>query len=222
MHFLKLKDIAFSYDTENPVFNDINIEINRNDLIVIHGDSGAGKSTFLKLFNRFCETSQGQIYLHDKDLNDYQIDKLRSNIIYLPQMPFIIDGTVDDNLSFPFSFHAHKDKMYNSLKAEEWLSYFQLDIPLSNEALKLSVGQRQRIALIRSLLLEPEVLLLDEPCSALDKNNIRLIEQKIEDLVDKSKVTVLMATHGSVGFHRSKYRVFKLENKILRELKKET
>lgn len=217
MPFLKLEDISFSYETERTVFKNVNIEINRNDLIVIHGESGAGKSTFLKLFNRFCEAGQGHIYLHDKDLKEYRIGKLRSNIIYLPQMPFIIEGSVDDNISFPFAFHAHKDKRYDPTRAKEWLSYFQLDVPLRHEALKLSVGQKQRIALIRALMLEPEVLLLDEPCSALDNNNVSLIEKKIEALIDEAKVTVLMATHGTVGFDRSKYRIFRLKNMGLRE-----
>jgi putative ABC transport system ATP-binding protein len=127
----------------------------------------------------------------------------------------MIEGTIEDNLSFPFSFHVHSHKTYDPVKSREWLDYFQLDIPLNQEASKLSIGQKQRIALIRSMLLEPEVLLLDEPGSALDSNNKKLIEQKIESLIESSKITVLMATHSEVGFSNADYRMFKLKDKKL-------
>jgi putative ABC transport system ATP-binding protein len=124
----------------------------------------------------------------------------------------MVDGTIEENLAFPFSFHLHKNKIFDPINAREWLDYFQLNIPLDHEALKLSIGQKQRIALIRSILLEPEVLLLDEPGSALDSNNKRLIEQKIESLINSSGIVVLMATHSEVSFSDSDYRSFRLED----------
>jgi putative ABC transport system ATP-binding protein len=216
-NLLELQNVSFAYSGGHMVFQEINLEIKRNDLIVIQGDSGAGKSTFLKLFNRFYDSTSGRILLHDKELKGFKIDDVRSSIIYLPQLPFVVEGTIEDNLSFPFSFYAHKVKQFDPNKSREWLDYFQVDVPLKHEALKLSIGQRQRIALIRSMLLEPEVLLLDEPGSALDTNNKRLIEQKIESLINSSKITVLMATHSEVSFTGSQYRVFRLEDRRLKE-----
>jgi putative ABC transport system ATP-binding protein len=124
----------------------------------------------------------------------------------------MIEGTVEDNLSFPFSFHAHKSKKYDPEKAAEWLDYFQLDVPPEHEALKLSTGQKQRIALIRAMLLEPRVLLLDEPGSSLDSVNKKLIDRKIEALVNSSGISVLIATHSEIGFREGTYRLFRLEN----------
>jgi putative ABC transport system ATP-binding protein len=135
--------------------------------------------------------------------------------MYLPQLPFVIDGTVEDNLSFPFSFDAHRKQTYDRVKAGEWLDYFQLKVLLEHDALKLSVGQKQRIALIRAMMLEPEVLLLDEPGSALDSSNRKLIEHKIESLINSSGITVLMATHSAVSFEGTDYRVFALEDRRL-------
>ena len=214
---LQLQKISYSYPQGHEILHDLDLEIYRNDLVVIRGESGAGKSTLLKLFNRFCEISKGEILFHDKSLKSYHIDTLRSNMIYLPQIPLMINGSILDNLNFPFRFHSHKNKNFDVSKAEKWLDYFQLNINLEKDALKLSIGQRQRIALIRSLLLDPEVLLLDEPGSALDPKNKRLIEEKIESITRDDNVTVLMATHSDISFSSSSYRMFNLKDRKLRE-----
>ncbi len=208
---LELKKVSFSYSEGNPVLHDITLEIKKNDIVIIRGDSGVGKSTFLKLMNRFCEPSGGTILFNKRTLNEYEIEFIRSSIIYLPQLPCMIDGSVQDNLAFPFSFHSNKNKQFDPSKAQGWLDYFQLNVPLSHDALKLSIGQKQRISLIRSLLLEPVILLLDEPASSLDMNNKKLIEQKIEHLTETSGVTVIMATHSEVSFSGSNYRTFHLK-----------
>ncbi len=215
MNIFKLHNISFSYSGGSTVFENIDLDISKKDLVIIKGESGAGKSTFLKLFNRFCSTYEGKLLFHKKDIREYGIERIRSSMIYLPQLPFMINGTVKDNLSFPFTFQSHKGKAFNSQKAGEWLEYFQLDIPFERDALQLSIGQKQRIALIRSILLEPEVLLLDEPGSALDSNNKKLIEQKIESLIDSAGITVIMATHSEVNFSDSQARFMSLDNGTL-------
>lgn len=212
MNLLELNQVSFSYPGGRPVLHEIVLEIKENDLIVIQGASGTGKSTFLKLFNRFCDPVSGKVFFNNKELYEYGIDDLRSSIIYLPQLPFMIEGTVEENLSFPFFFHTHKTKKYDPGKAAEWLDYFQLDLPPDHDALKLSTGQKQRIALIRAMLLEPRVLLLDEPGSSLDSSNKKLIGQKIETLIDSSGISVLVATHNEVDFREGTFRLFRLEN----------
>ncbi len=215
---LQIDKISYSYPDGQPILQGIDLEIKRNDLVVIRGESGVGKSTFLKLFNRFCDITEGNILFHGNPLKDYHIDALRSAVIYLPQLPLMINGSIQDNLHFPFRFHSNRHKTFDTTAAEKWLTYFQLDMTLDQNALKLSIGQRQRIALIRSLLLEPEVLLLDEPGSALDPNNKRLIEQKIEAIAGEDNVTVIMATHSDVSFSASRYRKLNLENGKLGEM----
>ena len=215
---LKIQNISFSYPDGKPVFERIDLDIKEGTLSIISGESGTGKSTFLKLFNRFHDLTNGKILFHERELREYQISEIRRSILYLPQLPHMIEGCVEDNLSFPFTFQAQKDKKYSPVKAREWLDYFQLGVSLSHEASKLSVGQRQRIALIRALLLEPEVLLLDEPCSALDSRNRRLIEEKIESLVISGGVTVIMATHGEVNFSESACAFFQLEDGQLKAM----
>jgi putative ABC transport system ATP-binding protein len=214
-----MKNIFFSYPGGKSVLEDINIGIKENHLTIVRGESGAGKSTFLKLFNRFIDYTKGNIHFHGKELTDYGIEDIRRSIIYLPQLPHMIEGTIEDNLTFPFSFHVHKGKEYFAKQAQEWLEHFQLKEPLSHEALKLSIGQKQRIALIRAMLLKPEVLLLDEPGSALDSGNKKLIEQKIESLMETSDITVIMATHSDVSFAHSGYREVTLVDTKLKVIK---
>lgn len=207
---IHIENVSFSYKSGKHILQGLNLEIHKNKLIIINGESGAGKSTLLKLFNRFYDVSDGRIMFHDKDIRDYKIDELRKSVLYLPQIPYAIEGTIEDNLTFPFSFQVHKDSRYNAEEAGEWLDYFQLNLPIDHDARTLSIGQRQRIALIRAMLLKSEVLLLDEPCSALDSANRRLIEQKIESLIDSGDITVIMATHGRVGFSNACTRYFLL------------
>jgi ABC-type protease/lipase transport system fused ATPase/permease subunit len=110
---IELQNVSFAYSDGKMVLQDISLDFKKNDLIVIQGKSGAGKSTFLKLFNRFCDTSEGAILFHGKAIEEHGIEEIRSSIIYLPQLPYMIDGSVEENLAFPFSFHAHRGKHYN-------------------------------------------------------------------------------------------------------------
>lgn len=216
-YLLNIQKVSFSYTDGSPVLEGIDLAIQKGALIIVSGESGAGKSTLLKLLNRFHDLNVGIILYQGKDLREYHVNEIRSSILYLPQLPYMIEGSVDENLSIPFSFQAHKEKKYSSDRAREWLDYFQLGVSLDYEASKLSIGQRQRIALIRALLLDPEVLLLDEPCSSLDRRNRRLIEEKIESLLQSAGITVIMATHSEVNFSDGVYRHFQIDNHRLTE-----
>ena len=135
---LDLRNVSYGYPGGARVLHDLNLEIEKNDLIVIKGESGAGKSTILKLMNRFCEYTEGKILFHNRELRDFRIEDLRSSIIYLPQIPVIIEGTLEENLSFPFNFSAHKGKKFDLESVREWLKFFRLDLPPDADALKLS------------------------------------------------------------------------------------
>ncbi|MCK5503615.1 MAG: ATP-binding cassette domain-containing protein, partial [Thermodesulfovibrionia bacterium] len=120
-NLLELLNVSFSYPGGKDILRNVSLEIKKNDLIIVKGESGAGKSTFLKLFNRFCDSVQGRFIFRGIELKEYEIDEIRSSIIYLPQLPFMIEGTIEDNLSFPFSFRVHSHKTYDPVKSREWL-----------------------------------------------------------------------------------------------------
>jgi putative ABC transport system ATP-binding protein len=216
---LDLQNVSYSYPGGMTVLQDINLQVEKSDLIVVKGESGAGKSTILKLLNRFCDYTEGKILFNNRELKDFRIEYLRSSIIYLPQIPVMIEGTIEDNLSFPFNFTSHNSKEYMRVDALKWLDFFRLDLALHADALKLSIGQKQRIALIRSMILMPQVLLLDEPVASLDKKNRQIIEQKIESLTRTSGVTVIMVTHGDVSSSFSDCRLFQVMDRSLIEVR---
>ncbi|UCH80557.1 MAG: ATP-binding cassette domain-containing protein [Nitrospiraceae bacterium] len=213
----ELNNINFAYPGGEHVLEKIHLNVHQNDIIVIKGESGAGKSTFLKLFNRFCDIRDGELLFHGRQLREYRIEKVRGSIIYLSQIPYLIEGSVGDNLMFPFQYKVHNARIFNRKRAQELLAYFNLDIPLQHEASNLSVGQRQRVSVIRAILLEPEVLLLDEPGSSLDEINRRNLEIKIESLSEISGITVIMATHRELSFNDRKHRLFYIQNRNLIE-----
>lgn len=216
---LELQNVSYSYPGGATVVQDMNLQVQKNDLIVIKGESGAGKSTILKLLNRFCDYTEGKILFNNRELKDFRIEELRSSLIYLPQIPVMIEGTIEENITFPFNFNAHKGKKFDRVNSLKWLDFFRLDLPLQADAHKLSIGQKQRIALIRSMILMPQVLLLDEPVASLDKKNRQIIEQKIESLTRTSGVTVIMVTHGDVSSSFSDCRLFEVKDKGLSEVR---
>jgi putative ABC transport system ATP-binding protein len=216
-YVFELNNICFAYPGSENVLENINLKINQNDIIIIKGDSGIGKSTFLKIFNRFSDCTEGELFFHGRKLSTYNIEEIRCSIMYLSQLPHMIDGTVEENLIFPYKFHTHSKKKFDQNRAKELFNHFHLNFPFNCDALRLSIGQRQRISLIRAILLEPEVLLLDEPGSSLDESNRRNLEKQVELLTESSRITVIMATHGEVSFKNKNCRIFNIRNRNLAE-----
>ena len=216
-HVFELNNIYFAYPEGENVLENINFKVRQNEILIIKGASGIGKSSFLKLFNRFNDLTRGTLFFRGRNLNEYNVEEIRSAIMYLPQLPHLIDGTVEENLIFPYQFHAHGNKRFNKTRAAELFDYFHLKFSIDYDALRLSIGERQRLALIRAILLEPEVLLLDEPGSSLDEVNRRNLENQVALLTESSGITVIMATHGELYFQNRKYRIFNIYERNLVE-----
>ncbi|MYL59327.1 ATP-binding cassette domain-containing protein, partial [Virgibacillus halodenitrificans] len=133
----------------------------------IVGQSGSGKSTFLRLLNNLDTPSKGNIYYNDRSLVDIDPIKLRQKVVMVPQTPVIFDGTIYDNLVIGHEFCGQRSPQEKEL--QEMLQMLQLDKDLYINASELSGGEKQRLALGRVLLMDTaEVYLLDEPSSALD------------------------------------------------------
>jgi ABC-type iron transport system FetAB ATPase subunit len=145
--------------------------IHTGDKIVISGATGCGKSSLLKTLNLFNQSYEGEIIYEGKLLLEYAPCSLRNEIIYLMQEPFLSEGKVKDILSEPFTYHIRKHLVYDEQKVRDLLPAFHLGLGLLEKPVKqLSGGEKQRLALVQALLLQPRVLLLDEPSSALDKD----------------------------------------------------
>lgn len=191
MPIIEFKNV-FLADRGKTILKNIDISIEKGDYISIVGPSGSGKSTFLKLSASLISPTDGNIYFYDKPYNDLDPIELRRKVSYCFQTPYLFGSNVMDNLCFPFSIRNMKADMH---KIDALLKRFKLNSEFkSKDVLNLSGGEKQRIALIRSLLFSPQVLLLDEVTSALDSENTLIVEELIKELNEEG-TTILWVTH---------------------------
>ncbi|HBF77516.1 MAG TPA: methionine ABC transporter ATP-binding protein, partial [Clostridiaceae bacterium] len=191
MSILEFSNVSFSNEGKS-ILKNLNIRIESRDYISIVGPSGSGKSTFLKLCNNLISPSEGNISFNNKNVSEYNPIELRKEIAYCFQMPHLFGDTVMDNLSFPFKI---RNKRVDMDRIKYLFSLFSMDEEFIDEkVLNLSGGEKQRIALMRTLMFTPEVLLLDEVTSALDSENTLIVENIINKLNNEGS-TVLWVTH---------------------------
>ena len=190
---------------EKQALYDVSIKIDANSVTSFIGPSGCGKSTFLRCFNRMndvipsCQVN-GQIIMDDVDLNSPKIDPvlLRARVGMVFQKPNPFPKTIYENVAYGPRIHglaANRQEMdfivEDSLKkAGLWK---EVSDRLDDQATGLSGGQQQRLCIARAIAVGPDVLLMDEPCSALDPIATSIIEELIDDL--QSRYTILIVTH---------------------------
>ena len=159
----------------------------------IVGESGSGKTTLLRMLNKLISPDAGVIYYQGQPLEQIDSILLRRSVVMLPQTPVIFPGTVRDNLEAGLRF-AEKP-----LASEEQLlkilTKVHLRKALDANADKLSGGEKQRLALGRIILMEPDVFMLDEPSSALDEETERLVIEETVNLAKEKGKTLIMVTH---------------------------
>ena len=200
---LKLKDVNVYYG-ENHAIKDVTMDIKEKHVTAFIGPSGCGKSTLLRCLNRMndeivgCKTT-GTIYWGDIDILSKNVDPvpLRREVGMVFQKPNPFPKSIYDNIAYAPRIHGNRDKeklndiVKNSLK--DAALYDEVGDRLGDSAMSLSGGQQQRLCIARTLAIEPEVILMDEPCSALDP----IATAKIEDLINelKKNYTVVIVTH---------------------------
>lgn len=207
MSLLEFQNVSFDNDDKN-ILKNISVSIENNDFISIVGPSGSGKSTFLKLCSHLISPTNGNIIFKDKTITDYSPTELRKSIVYCFQTPYLFGDTVMENINFPFSIRNVK---VNQKRVNDLFSLFHMATDfLCKDVRNLSGGEKQRIALIRSLLFMPEILLLDEVTSALDAENAKIVENIIESL-NKEGITVLWITHSPEQSRKYANKILSIE-----------
>ncbi|WP_434499311.1 ABC transporter ATP-binding protein [Peribacillus frigoritolerans] len=157
------------------------------------GESGAGKTSLLRLLNRMDDPDSGSIYYQDQLLDEFNPIELRRKVTMLSQAPFTLPGTIEENLQIGLELTEREKKDKEEL--DKALETVQLQKSLDESAENLSGGEKQRLALARLLLLNPEVYLLDEPTSALDEEAELTVMGRFLEEVKREKGTVIMITH---------------------------
>lgn len=169
------------------------LNIEKSKVTCIIGESGSGKSTLLRLLNKLISCDSGKIMYNGQDLNSCDSVELRRTVVMLAQLPAIFPGTVRDNLLIGLKF-AEKPAA-NDDKLLQVLNMVHLNKSLDDESDPLSGGEKQRLALGRVILLDPEVFLLDEPSSALDEETERFIIENLVAYTKETSKTLIMVTH---------------------------
>lgn len=200
---ISVSDLCFYYD-QHKVLNDISLEIERNEVVALIGPSGCGKSTFLRTLNRMNDLIpgvriEGNVIVKGDDIYKSGVDTtdLRKNVGMVFQKSNPFPKTIFENIAFGPRIHGVKDKGELENIVQESLEgaalWDEVKDRLNKSALGLSGGQQQRLCIARALAVKPDILLMDEPASALDPKSTAKIEELISEL--KKQLTVVIVTH---------------------------
>lgn len=194
---LAVQNLSFSYNAETPVLQDITLRAEKGEIIGIVGESGCGKSTFLKLLLRFWQKSSGEIRFGGVDVDDIDTDSLLKNVTMVSQTTYLFDETIEENLRI-----AKPDATQEELEAACRMASvhaFILSLPdgyktrVGTLGDNLSAGEKQRIGLARAFLRGSEWILLDEPTSNVDSINEGIILKALQ--AQKGKKSILLVSH---------------------------
>ena len=197
------KELTLSYG-ERVVLNNINLRIRRNKITAIIGPSGCGKSSLLRCLNRLIDLTpeakvSGQVFLDGKDIyaEDVDVTDIRRRVGMVFQKPNPFPKSIYDNIAYGLRLKGVKSKGTISEVVERTLRdtglWDEVKERLHTSAMELSGGQQQRLCIARALAVEPEVILMDEPCSALDPASTFKIEELMMRL--KKQYTIVIVTH---------------------------
>lgn len=191
---LRIKNLCMNFGNAK-VLKNINLEVNKGDRIVIIGPSGSGKSTILRCINRMIKPTSGEIYFNDIKLDDKNIEEYRQKIGMVFQNFNLFNNlTVMENIILA----PVKLKKYTVDEAENKATKLLKKIDLLDKKDKypnsLSGGEKQRVAIVRSLIMNPDMMLFDEPTSALDPEMVNEVQNMMIDLANDG-MTMLVVTH---------------------------
>ena len=199
-NLLKLADINLNYKTDNnliKVLQDINLEVKLKETLSIVGESGSGKTSLIMLIGGLEKASSGKIFFENNEITNMGEDEIsnirRKNIGIVFQSFYLIPNyTALENVSLTLEIN----KISNAeTKAKEILERFGLSERFYNLPSQLSGGEQQRVAIARSIVMKPKLILADEPTGNLDSENSELISKILFDYVSDEKASLIMVTH---------------------------
>ena len=205
---IKIKDLYFKYpQSKNPIFEGLDCEMGAGNLIAISGSNGSGKTTLIKTLAGILEFQRGNVFFDSIEINQLSLEWLRKNLIYVPQEPKFVDGSLLDNLIG--LKEIQKQKMDEILKKVDLNDFVNSDpkgirMLLSDRGENLPFGIRKRIALARALVTDGQIVILDEPTETLDQKGKSAIYSLITEFI-KLKKTIVISTLDNEILNKANY-----------------
>ena len=196
---LEIRNVSFRHrlsrhDYSEKVLNNVRLTVQEGEILILLGQSGAGKSTLLRLLNRLEDPQEGEIFFQGMNTREKDPRELRRQISLVLQEPFLIDGTVRDNLKLSLNDRMAMDDADGMMR--EVLASVGLKASLHSRSIQhLSIGEKQRVCIARTLMISPKLVLLDEPTSALDPENRLILSDTIRQINHSKNITFLVVTH---------------------------
>ncbi len=191
---IEFKNVSYSYNDEKNIINDLSFKINKNSSIALVGESGSGKSTIIKLIMGLIKYNKGNILIDDKELSKLNLNSFYDNVTYVSQEAPIFDGTLRENLVFDKKIPDDEilevlslvclDKFYEKLENG-------LDTELGEKGVRMSGGERQRVALARLFFDDSKIIILDEATSAMDNITEKLVMENVVKQLDNKTLVVI-------------------------------
>ena len=193
---IKYENVNFSYNQGEKIIEDLNVEINPGSKNAIVGATGSGKSTIIKLLNRFYELDSGSIYIDNINIKDYSISSLRRNIAFVSQDVHLFSDSILNNITLQnnnISFLRVKDAA-KDIEIDDFISSLPngYNYNVKERGVGLSTGQRQLISFLRAYIKNPQILVLDEATSSIDTDSELLIQKAIEKITE-NRTSIIIA-----------------------------
>jgi ATP-binding cassette subfamily B protein len=193
---VRFDHVSFHYDPARPILRDVSFEIPAGKTVAVVGPSGAGKSTLARLLYRFYDVQQGRITIAGRDIRDVTQASVRQAIGIVPQDTVLFNDTVEYNIAYgrPGASHAEVEEAARAARIHDFIASTPkgYQTMVGERGLKLSGGEKQRVAIARTLLKDPPILIFDEATSALDSANERAIQAELKSAA-QNKTTLVIA-----------------------------
>lgn len=194
---VEFKNVTFAYGENEPVLRNISFKVEPGQTVAIVGQTGAGKTSLVKLINRTYDINSGEVLVDGVDVREWQLDALRRNVSIIEQDVFLFSRKIKENIAFgyPKATDAQIEEMAHAAQAHDFISEFKdgFDTEIGERGVMLSGGQRQRLALARAFLTDPSILVLDDSTSAIDSATEDKIQRAIFNAAEGR--TTFIITH---------------------------
>lgn len=194
---LEARNLGWFLDDQHRwLWRQIDLAIHSDDRMSLAGPSGAGKSMFLRGLAFLSPVAEGMVLWNGMALAPHDVPEFRSRVCYVPQRAMLVEGTVRDNLALPYQFKSHAHQVRDESIWRDWLQDLGREVSfLDRRSDELSGGETQIVALLRVLQFRPEILLLDEPTSAMDPKSAEAVESLMVNQCNETGTAYLWITH---------------------------